>query len=77
MGLNLQDPQSWCWQMLAVGQKGKERGLFVRPGNQGWGEAVEEVTKQEPVMVTEGAEDRRCTRARLAEVPLCGGQSHL
>ena len=36
----------------------------------GGGEAVEEVTKQEPVMVTEGAEDRRCTRARLAEVPL-------
>ena len=58
----------------------------MRPGNQGWGEAedkvikasggggegweaVGEVIKQEPVMVT-GAEDRRCTRARLAEVPL-------
>ena len=36
----------------------------------GGGEAVEEVTKQEPVMVTEGTEDRRCARARLAEVPL-------
>lgn len=57
----------------------------MRPGSQGWGEAEEkvikagggggegweavgEVIKQEPVMVT-GAEDR-CTRARLAEVPL-------
>ena len=31
--------------MLAVGHKGKEQGLFVRPGNQGWGEAEEKVTK--------------------------------
>lgn len=27
VGLNLQDSQSWCWQMLAMGQKGKERPL--------------------------------------------------